>query len=174
MPKSCGIWVQLHSTSNLVTVFVKGIYSSWLLHIFIRCSTIRRKLSRFNILISQNDKMHQHPRPSPMTASPASSPRTNPTRTNNPREEGLSPHLRSGPDTPGYSEADEGSGDSGVMPSNGPSKDAVKKLDQIIQVSLCSHHEWPLFFGIADQTPTRTSIPKLLYSFCSPACHYPS
>jgi hypothetical protein len=35
---------------------------------------------------------------------------------------------------PGYNEADEGSGDSGVMASNGPSKDAVKKLDQIIQV----------------------------------------
>jgi autophagy-related protein 13 len=35
---------------------------------------------------------------------------------------------------PAYSEADEGSGDSGVMAPNGPSKDAVKKLDQIIQV----------------------------------------
>jgi autophagy-related protein 13 len=36
-------------------------------------------------------------------------------------------------DTPGYSETDEGSGDSGVMPT-GPSRDAVKKMDQIIQV----------------------------------------
>jgi len=35
---------------------------------------------------------------------------------------------------PGYSEADEGSGDSGVISSNAPSKDAVRKLDQIIQV----------------------------------------
>lgn len=35
-------------------------------------------------------------------------------------------------DTPGYSETDEGSGDSGVM-TTGPSKDAVKKMDQIIQ-----------------------------------------
>jgi hypothetical protein len=35
---------------------------------------------------------------------------------------------------PGYSGEDDGSGDSGVMPTVGPSKDAVKKLDQIIQV----------------------------------------
>lgn len=34
---------------------------------------------------------------------------------------------------PGYNDADEGSGDSGVIAPNGPSKDAVKKLDQIIQ-----------------------------------------
>ncbi|CAG8953463.1 hypothetical protein HYFRA_00010213 [Hymenoscyphus fraxineus] len=79
--------------------------------------------------------MHQHPRPSPVTASPASSPRTNPTRTNNPREEGYNPnpYTRIIPDMPGSSEGDDGSSDSGVMPSNGPSKDAVKKLDQVIQ-----------------------------------------
>jgi hypothetical protein len=35
---------------------------------------------------------------------------------------------------PGYNEADEGSGDSEVLTPNGPNKDAVKKLDQIIQV----------------------------------------
>jgi autophagy-related protein 13 len=40
---------------------------------------------------------------------------------------------------PGYAEADEGSGDSGVMAATGPSRDAVKKLDQIIQVSLKIH-----------------------------------
>ncbi|KAE9380320.1 hypothetical protein N431DRAFT_128190 [Stipitochalara longipes BDJ] len=77
--------------------------------------------------------MHQHPRPPPVTASPASSPRTNPTRTNNPREEGSSSHIRSTSDMPGYNDADEGSGDSGVIQPGGPSKDAVKKLDQIIQ-----------------------------------------
>ncbi|KAI9054538.1 hypothetical protein LZ554_001694 [Drepanopeziza brunnea f. sp. 'monogermtubi'] len=60
--------------------------------------------------------MHQHPRRSPATASPASSPRTNPTRTNNPREESSS-----------------SSGDSGVIAASGPSRDVVKKLDQIIQ-----------------------------------------
>ncbi len=37
---------------------------------------------------------------------------------------------------PGYNDADEGSEDSGVIQSGGPSKDAVKKLDQIIQVWL--------------------------------------
>lgn len=74
--------------------------------------------------------MHQHPRPSPITASPASSPRTNPTRTNNQREEGVGNRS----DMPAYSEADEGSGDSGVMPPGGPSQEALKKLDQIIQV----------------------------------------
>jgi len=39
---------------------------------------------------------------------------------------------------PGYGEADEGSGDSGVIAATGPSRDVVKKLDQIIQVgSIC-------------------------------------
>lgn len=36
---------------------------------------------------------------------------------------------------PAYNEAEEGNGESGVIAPNGPSKDAVKKLDQIIQVS---------------------------------------
>jgi autophagy-related protein 13 len=35
----------------------------------------------------------------------------------------------------GYNEAEEGSGDSGVIATSGPSRDAVKKLDQIIQVT---------------------------------------
>jgi len=47
---------------------------------------------------------------------------------------------------PGYSEADEGSGDSGVISSNAPSKDAVRKLDQIIQV--CSSEFKILVFGV--------------------------
>lgn len=42
--------------------------------------------------------------------------------------------MRTTPDMPGNSGEDEGSGDSGVMPSAAPSKDAMKKLDQIIQV----------------------------------------
>ncbi|PQE25424.1 Autophagy-related 13 protein [Rutstroemia sp. NJR-2017a BBW] len=77
--------------------------------------------------------MHQHPRPSPVSASPASSPRTNPTRTNNPREESRTGHSRSYSDMPHYNEVDDGSGDGGVLPSTGPSREAVKKLDQIIQ-----------------------------------------
>jgi len=79
--------------------------------------------------------MHQHPRPPPLTASPASSPRTNPTRTNNPREEAQSPTSRMSSDTASYTEADDGSEGSGVIAPNGPSKEAVKKLDQILQVS---------------------------------------
>ena len=80
--------------------------------------------------------MHQHPRPSPTMASPASSPRTNPSRTNNPREE--SSRAGGTPEMAGYNDTDEGSGDSGVM--SGPSKDSVKKLDQIIQVWFSSCH----------------------------------
>lgn len=38
-----------------------------------------------------------------------------------------------------YHEADEGSGDSGVIAASGPSRDVVKKLDQIIQVSSASY-----------------------------------
>ncbi|PBP18163.1 autophagy protein Atg13 [Diplocarpon rosae] len=77
--------------------------------------------------------MHQHPRPSPITAAPASSPRTNPARTNNPREDGSSSNSRLAAEMKGHNEADEGSGDSGVIAASGPSRDVVKKLDQIIQ-----------------------------------------
>ena len=84
--------------------------------------------------------MHQHPRPPPVTASPASSPRTNPTRTNNPREEGPSQHSRRSSETEGYNEeGEEGSEDSGPITPNGPSREAVKKMDQILQVK-SSHH----------------------------------
>lgn len=79
--------------------------------------------------------MHQYPRPNPRTASPASSPQTNPTRTNNPREESRSAHSRTPSDMPHYQEIDDTSGDGGSMVATGPSREAVKKLDQIIQVS---------------------------------------
>ncbi|RAL67268.1 hypothetical protein DID88_008032 [Monilinia fructigena] len=77
--------------------------------------------------------MHQYPRSSPITASPASSPRTNPTRTNNPREESRTSYSRTTPDMPHYQEVDDASGDSGVMATAGPSPEAIRKLDQIIQ-----------------------------------------
>ncbi|QSZ36004.1 hypothetical protein DSL72_007128 [Monilinia vaccinii-corymbosi] len=77
--------------------------------------------------------MHQYPRSSPITASPASSPRTNPTRTNNPREESRTGSARTTPDMPHYQEVDDASGDGGVMAATGPSPEAIKKLDQIIQ-----------------------------------------
>ncbi|KAH8601384.1 autophagy-related protein 13-domain-containing protein [Bisporella sp. PMI_857] len=75
--------------------------------------------------------MHQHPRPSPAVASPALSPRTNPTRTNNPRIESPGSSLRAGSDTASYNDGDDGSEGSGII--SGPSKDAIKKMDQIIQ-----------------------------------------
>ncbi|KAI0129426.1 autophagy-related protein 13-domain-containing protein [Xylariales sp. AK1849] len=77
--------------------------------------------------------MHQTPRPGPRTSSPASSPTTNPMRTNNPRENArLGGHSRTGseavlpePSTPmGANEA---------RAEGAPSKESVKKLDQIIQ-----------------------------------------
>lgn len=68
-----------------------------------------------------------------MTASPASSPRTNPSRTNNQREEGFNPRTRPNSDVPGYSEGDDGSGDSGIIASAGPSQDSIRRLDQVIQ-----------------------------------------
>ncbi|OWO98248.1 autophagy protein Atg [Marssonina coronariae] len=83
--------------------------------------------------VQAHEIMHQHPRPSPITASPASSPRADPARTNKPREEGSSSGARLAAATKGYSEADEGSGDSGEIAASGPSRDVVKKLDQIIQ-----------------------------------------
>ncbi|KAK3899750.1 putative autophagy protein [Staphylotrichum tortipilum] len=70
--------------------------------------------------------MHQQSRHPPRLASPASSPQTNPARTNNPRDRG-----RHGSDatTPG---ADSGSETPGSQTS-GPSRDSIRKLDQIIQ-----------------------------------------
>ncbi|KAL1840892.1 hypothetical protein VTJ49DRAFT_7634 [Mycothermus thermophilus] len=70
--------------------------------------------------------MHQHPRHPPRVASPASSPQTNPTRTNNPRD-----RLRAASDASGQDGGDSESPGSG--PGSGPSRDAIKKLDQIIQ-----------------------------------------
>ncbi|KAI1458134.1 autophagy-related protein 13-domain-containing protein [Annulohypoxylon moriforme] len=77
--------------------------------------------------------MHQTPRAPPRTASPALSQQTNPTRTNNQRDPG-SPG--SGPPSRPGSRAQErpatgpGGGNQG---DGGPTKDSIKKLDQIIQ-----------------------------------------
>ena len=62
--------------------------------------------------------MHQHPRPPPVTASPANSERTNPTRTNNQRDRTA-----------------QGSGTSEASDTNPPeqSSNAMSKLDQIVQ-----------------------------------------
>ncbi|KAI9793786.1 MAG: autophagy protein 13 [Candelina submexicana] len=81
--------------------------------------------------------MHQHPRSSPVTASPALSPRTNPTRTNNPREQERN-RQRSNPNMDALSERDDGLSDAVENTSidqhtAGPSREANAKMNQIIQ-----------------------------------------
>lgn len=74
--------------------------------------------------------MHQHPRHPPRVSSPASSPQTNPTRSNNPRE-GSGAQTRVPPDSPRRGAASPGG--SGELEPRGPSRDSIKKLDQILQ-----------------------------------------
>lgn len=88
--------------------------------------------------------MHQHPRHPPRGASPASSPQTNPTRTNNQRDVQIY-RVRS----PGNSSRDGGSstGSGEIAPLGSDEQKAkdqrerekkreqnIKKLDQIVQV----------------------------------------
>ncbi|KAL8740516.1 MAG: hypothetical protein Q9190_006799 [Brigantiaea leucoxantha] len=78
--------------------------------------------------------MHQHHRPPPVTASPANSPRTNPTRTNNPREGELRARPERGSSSEQGTEAGEMS--DALMRSQentGQAKDATAKLSQVIQ-----------------------------------------
>ncbi|KAI8272466.1 Autophagy-related protein 13 [Colletotrichum sp. SAR11_57] len=77
--------------------------------------------------------MHQQARPAPRVSSPASSPQTNPSRTNNPREASLGPRARASSETSGRESAVASSSAAETPPSAGPPADAVKKLDQIIQ-----------------------------------------
>ncbi|KAI0097239.1 hypothetical protein GGR51DRAFT_541452 [Nemania sp. FL0031] len=80
--------------------------------------------------------MHQTPRPTLRTSSPASSPQTNPTRTNNQRD-AMSPASQS---VPGSDATYDGSARTTMAPGSGaarseggPTRDSIKKLDQIIQ-----------------------------------------
>ncbi|KAI1371067.1 autophagy-related protein 13-domain-containing protein [Hypoxylon crocopeplum] len=76
--------------------------------------------------------MHQTPRAPPRTASPALSPQTNPTRTNNQRDPtspGYRPVSRPGVGT----QEGMATGASGGNRGDGPTRDSIKKLDQIIQ-----------------------------------------
>ncbi|KAF6230797.1 hypothetical protein HO173_010913 [Letharia columbiana] len=81
--------------------------------------------------------MHQHPRPSPVTASPANSPRTNPTRTNNPREElPMGSRASSGRGTPSEQGIGVGEGADAILrdpESASQGKDSVAKLNQVVQ-----------------------------------------
>lgn len=77
--------------------------------------------------------MHQHPRPAPVTASPASSPRTNPTRTNNPPEEdraGSGTSSERGSITPDSLNLGARAPDASIR-----DRDSLTRLDQVIQVT---------------------------------------
>lgn len=80
--------------------------------------------------------MHQHPRAPPVTASPASSERTNPERTNNQRDRDRD---RDTPPAENWSrqpsERAEGSDDSNSYPPSNPAAE-VTRLNQVIQVEL--------------------------------------
>ncbi|KAI0483568.1 hypothetical protein F4859DRAFT_403391 [Xylaria cf. heliscus] len=81
--------------------------------------------------------MHQTPRSTLRTSSPASSPQTNPTRTNNQREP-ISPVGQSAPasDATSYEGSTRTGMTTGLVAARtegGPTRDSVKKLDQIIQ-----------------------------------------
>lgn len=79
-------------------------------------------------------RMHQQARPTPRVSSPASSPQTNPSRTNNPREAILGARARASSETSGRESAVASYSTAETPPGAGPPADAVKKLDQIIQV----------------------------------------
>ncbi|KAI4211530.1 MAG: hypothetical protein LQ351_005706 [Letrouitia transgressa] len=69
--------------------------------------------------------MHQHYRPPPVTASPANSPKTNPTRTNNQREGNRNEKV-----------SETGEASDALMRSQevpGQNKDAMAKLSQVVQ-----------------------------------------
>ncbi len=82
--------------------------------------------------------MHQLPRPPPVTASPANSPKTNPTRTNNPREQELGrPRISTDRSTPSEQGIGMGEGSDALMRGQeaaGQTRDPVTKMSQIIQV----------------------------------------
>ncbi|OIW25041.1 hypothetical protein CONLIGDRAFT_656813 [Coniochaeta ligniaria NRRL 30616] len=77
--------------------------------------------------------MHQQSRHPARMTSPASSTQTNPTRTNNPREAvAAAARTRSGSEALA-GQAGSSAGDSGETSGSGPSREAIKKLDQIVQ-----------------------------------------
>lgn len=84
--------------------------------------------------------MHQHSRPPPLTASPANSPRTNPTRTNNPRDyESTRPRPTTDRSTPNEQGIGMGEGSDTLMRGQeamGQGRDPITKMSQIIQVRL--------------------------------------
>lgn len=80
-------------------------------------------------------KMHQQSRYPPRVSSPASNLQTNPTRTNNPRDgPGAGTRSRASSSAAGQDGGQGASGTPDGSPGPGPTRESVKKLDQIIQV----------------------------------------
>jgi hypothetical protein len=99
--------------------------------------------------------MHQQSRHPPRVSSPASSPQTNPARTNNQRDRG-----RAGLETAAEDGAPGGS-DGYDAAGTGPSRESIKKLDQIIQVRQA------LLIHTPQGTRANGSLPEFLLQSCS-------
>lgn len=108
--------------------------------------------------------MHQQSRLPPKLSSPATSPQTNPTRANNPRDAlATTGRARSGSEVAGQ---EVGVGpESGNNVTSGPTKESIKKLDQIIQVRRT--FPVPLAGSFRVDEFNRTFITKQPFLFCS-------
>ncbi|KEF51561.1 uncharacterized protein A1O9_12478 [Exophiala aquamarina CBS 119918] len=76
--------------------------------------------------------MHQHPRPPPVTASPANSEQTNPTRTNNPRDRDLQALRATSPTTQGSGSSEDFAATRQDQPNDNPLAQ-MQRLNQVIQ-----------------------------------------
>ena len=105
-------------------------------------------------LIIKASNMHQFSRPPPVTASPANSPRTNPTRTNNPREEERDPGARLA--------QTRREGSSGAIENTTRDRDTMTRLDQVIQVRYPLHGTKITRLDADKRYSCRTTSPRLL------------
>ncbi|RVX70364.1 hypothetical protein B0A52_05863 [Exophiala mesophila] len=76
--------------------------------------------------------MHQHPRPPPVTASPAASEQTNPTRTNNPRDQDPQIRRATSPITQGSGSSEEFANARQDQPLENPNTQ-MQRLNQVVQ-----------------------------------------
>ncbi|OAG44657.1 hypothetical protein AYO21_01147 [Fonsecaea monophora] len=76
--------------------------------------------------------MHQHPRPPPLTASPAASEQTNPSRTNNPRDRDVLALRTNSPLTQGSGSSEDFASARQDQPADNPGVQ-MQRLNQVIQ-----------------------------------------
>jgi autophagy-related protein 13 len=76
--------------------------------------------------------MHQYPRPPPETASPANSERTNPTRTNNPRDRDVQNLRNDSPHTQNSGSSEDFASAKQEQPTDNPGAQ-IQRLNQVIQ-----------------------------------------